>query len=75
VSIFLRGFVIVALVSLNVRMIGASNYPGMFLTGAAISFVWWKNSGLASVTRDQKSALLYALGAGCGTVFGAFLGR
>ncbi len=72
-SIFLRGFVIVALVSLNVRNIQASNYLGMFLTGAAISFVWWLNAGIA--TTSKKSALIYAIGAGCGTVFGAWLGR
>ncbi len=72
-TIFLRGFVIVALVAWNVRNIQASHYPLMFMTGAAISFVWWLNAGIA--TNDKRTALLYALGAGCGTVFGAWLGR
>ena len=71
-SIFLRGFVIVALVAWNVRNIQASHYPLMFMTGAAISFVWWLNAGVANKSRTD--ALIYSLGAGLGTIAGAWLG-
>lgn len=75
-QIFGRGFLIVALVSLNVRYVSQSHYVSAFLTGGAISLLWWLNAGLASEARQRRAAAgWYALGAACGTVAGVWLGR
>jgi uncharacterized membrane protein YoaK (UPF0700 family) len=74
--IFLRGFVIVALVALNVRNVAGGDYALAFVTGCAISVCWWLNAGLASEARKNRSAALwYGLGAGCGTVVGMWVGK
>ena len=74
-SIFLRGFVIVALVAWNVRHIAAGRYLSAFCTGAAISVCWWLNAGLAAEAHANPwSSLLYGLGAGAGTCAGMWLG-
>src|SRR5688572_8378302 len=44
VRVFMRGFLLVSLVSLNTTQIAAGNFPGAFVVGAAISLVWWSNS-------------------------------
>jgi len=70
-----RGFVIVALVAANVRHIASGEYGLAFLTGAAISVLWWLNAGLASEARKHpSSAVWYGLGAGLGTVMGMWIG-
>lgn len=71
---FLRGFVLVALVAMNTRQVATGRYLGAFVIGGLISLVWWQNS---SATREEYrgAALLYALGAACGTVCGMWLGR
>jgi hypothetical protein len=75
-QIFLRGFVIVALVALNVRNVAGGDYGLAFVTGCAISVCWWLNAGLASEARKKRAAALwYGLGAGCGTVVGMWVGK
>lgn len=71
--VFLRGFLLVALVSLNTRQIASGNYPGAFLVGGTISAVWWANS---SKNREDVPCawLAYAFGAACGTLLGTWLG-
>ena len=70
--VFLRGFVLVALVAMNTRQIANGRYVGAFLVGGLISFVWWANS---SATREQfkGAGALYALGAAVGTVVGMWV--
>jgi hypothetical protein len=63
-GIFVRGFVIVALVALNVRNVAAGDYGAAFVTGCLISACWWLNAGLAGAARQRRSA-----------VFGMWLGR
>lgn len=71
-----RGFLIVALVALNVRHVAAGEYIAAFFTGTAISVCWWLNAGLASeAKKHQSAAIYYGFGAGLGTVFGMWLGR
>jgi hypothetical protein len=72
--VFLRGFVLVMLVSLNTRQVANGRYLGAFLVGGCISAVWWANS---SAKREQFSGAgaLYAAGAAVGTVVGMYLGR
>lgn len=72
--VFLRGFVIVALVSLNTRQIAQGRYESAFVVGGLISAMWWSNS---SAKREQfkGAGALYALGAACGTVVGMWVGR
>ena len=74
-ALFLRAFLLVTLTAANVRQISHSHYAGAFVCGAAISFVWFLNVGKASDDRRWLSALVYALGAGCGTLFGMWLTR
>ena len=72
--VFVRGFALVTLVSLNTRQIANGHYPGAFLVGGMISAVWWSNS---SAKREDAQYVwaAYALGAACGTVLGMYLGR
>jgi len=71
-----RGFVIVALVSLNVRNVAAGAYGAAFVTGSAISVVWWLNAGMAAEAKAHRwAAAWYGLGAGLGTLAGMWLGR
>ena len=75
VAIFCRGFLIVALVALNVRNVAALEYRSAFLTGCAISLVWWGNARVSAHSDVPAGRWIYALGAGCGTLFGMWLGR
>jgi len=45
----------------------------MFWTGCLLSFVWWKNARLAAHSPLRGAGLVYAFGAGCGTVSGWWL--
>jgi hypothetical protein len=71
---FGRGFILVALVSMNTRQVAGGRYLGAFIVGGLISAVWWSNS---SAKREQftGAGALYAFGAACGTVLGMYLGR
>ena len=71
---FGRGFILVALVSMNTRQVASGRYLGAFIVGGLISIVWWANS---SAKREQftGAAALYGLGAAVGTVCGMWLGR
>lgn len=72
--LWLRGFLIVFFTALNVKLISRGLYLGAFLSGFAISAVWWSNAGRASVDRSWRSGAVYALGAACGTILGMWLG-
>lgn len=74
-SLFGRAFLQVALVSLNVSQIAAGNFGGAFFVGAAISWVWFQNARSAAHVELPGAALVYAAGAGIGTVTGMFLSR
>ena len=71
--LFLRGFGIVSLTAANVREISQGHYGAAFVVGTAISLVWWFNSKSASRSDSWRDSLVYALGAGAGTVTGMFL--
>lgn len=71
--LFLRGFVIVMLTAMNVKMISRGLYGWAFVTGFGISAVWFSNAGKASDDRRLTSLLVYASGAACGTVTGMAL--
>ena len=73
VQVFLRGFIIVALTAANVSQIAGHHWIGAFFNGGAISWVWWRNSHTAAHSKVTYGQLLYALGAGCGTVVGMFV--
>lgn len=74
-AIFFRGFLIVALVAWNVRHVAALEYGKAFLTGCCISAVWWTNARASAHSQVPAGRWIYALGAGCGTLFGMWLGR
>lgn len=74
-AIFLRGFLIVTLTAANIGQIASRHYGGAFLGGCAISFVWWGNSRGAAHSDITFGRECYALGAGCGTLFGMILVR
>jgi hypothetical protein len=74
VTLFLRGFLIVACTAANVRLISRGMYGWAFVTGWAISSLWWANAGKASDDRRVTSLLIYATGAATGTVVGAWVG-
>lgn len=72
--LWLRGFLIVFCTALNVKLISRGLYVGAFLTGFAISIVWWSNVGHASEDKSWRAGTCYALGAACGTVAGMWVG-
>jgi len=74
-TVFGRGFLIVSLTASNVGQIAAHHWGGAFAGGMAISFVWWGNSRGAAHSDLPWARECYALGAGCGTVFGMLLVR
>jgi hypothetical protein len=72
--LFLRGFLIVALTAMNVKLISRGLYVWAFLTGFSISAVWFSNTGTATDDRRLVCLMAYALGAGAGTVCGMWVG-
>jgi hypothetical protein len=73
-SLFGRGFAIVALTAANIVQITRGRYVGAFLFGAGISYVWWLNAHSAAHSDLKYAQVTYALGAGCGTVCGMLAG-
>jgi hypothetical protein len=73
VRIFGRAFAIVVFTAMNVRFISSGKVLAMFLTGCAISGVWWFNARLAARSDLRGAGITYALGAGCATVTGWWL--
>lgn len=71
--VFGRAFAIVVLTAMNVRFIAAGAVLPMFVTGAAISAVWWHNTRVASHSALPGAWLAYSAGAGCATVCGWWL--
>ena len=72
-SLFCRGWLQVALVSANVVQVSQGRYGAAFVTGWAISAVWWQNSHSAGRNDVPGGWLAYSLGAACGTVSGMWL--
>lgn len=75
ISLFVRAYLQIALVSANVANIAAGHYVWAFLTGFGISYVWWLNARSAGRVEGRGGHLAYALGAACGTITGMYLAR
>jgi hypothetical protein len=73
--LFGRAFLQVALIAANIVQVAKGQYVGMFIVGAAISFLWFGNAREAGRSELPGAAVIYALGAGMGTVTGAILSR
>ena len=73
--LFGRAFLQVALVAANIVQIAKGQYVGMFVVGAAISYLWFGNAREAGRSELPFAAMIYALGAGTGTVVGTILSR
>jgi hypothetical protein len=52
--LFLRGFLIVACTAANVRLLSRGLYGWAFVTGWAISALWWTNTGKAGDDRRAR---------------------
>lgn len=72
---FLRGWLIVLLVSWNVRHVATLMYGSAFLTGGLVSLIWWGNANHAANSTVPGGRWAYSLGAAAGTVCGMWLGR
>jgi hypothetical protein len=72
--IFWRGWLIVTLTAMNVRQIAGGHYLHAFIVGFGISLVWWFNSRNAAKSELVGAGLVYAIGAGLGTLTGMYLG-
>ena len=73
IAIWLRGVVIVTLVSLNTRLLADGRWLAV-VVATALSAVWWANARSASKVEGWRAMLAYAVGAGCGTALGLWLG-
>jgi len=73
IQLFFRGFTIVALVSLNTRLISDGRWSAV-IVATVLSAVWWANARSASQIDGVRAMLIYASGAGCGTALGLWLG-
>ncbi len=71
---FGRGAFYVALQACLVSLIAARNVPLAFVVGALVSFTWSGNV-LAQIGSDLWDRVVYAVGAGTGTVIGLVVGR
>lgn len=72
--LFIAAFSQVGLVAMNVVFISKGYLLPMFITGFGISFIWTFNvKRIAFGNMNDK--LLYALGAGLGTIFGNDLAK
>jgi hypothetical protein len=72
-SIWARGLVIVTLVSLNTRLLADGRWSAV-VVASVLSAVWWLNARTASRLDGRGAMISYALGAGCGTALGLWLG-
>jgi hypothetical protein len=72
--VWFRAFTIVSCTALNVTQVTQHHYVSAFFTGALLSFIWWTNTKTAAHSSVRGDHLAYTLGAGCGTVFGMYLG-
>ena len=75
VLLFGRACCQVALVSANVVYLSQGRLGWAFVTGVAISYLWFHNARSATQARIPGADVIYALGAGCGTIAGAWLSR
>lgn len=73
--LFGRAFLHVSLVAANVVQIAEQHYGGAFVVGSLISYLWFFNARSAALSGLPGAAVIYALGAGAGTVAGAWLSR
>ena len=72
--IFGRAALQVALVAWNVVNLSQGHYGLAFVSGAAVSFVWWTNARTSALSDAPYGRYAYALGAGVGTVAGMGVG-
>ena len=73
-ALFLRGWLMVSLVSLNGIQLVRERYVSAAIVGFCISFLWWTNS--SKHRPDSKWAgTVYALGAAVGTLTGMWIGN
>ena len=73
VFIFCRGFLIVALISLNTIQLSQGSWAAPFV-GFCIAVVWWVNARTASKVEGILAVMAYASGSACGTAMGLWLG-
>jgi hypothetical protein len=74
VKVWWRAFSIVTMTALNVTQVTGHHYKSAFFTGSLLSFIWWANTRTAAHSGIRGAQFAYTFGAGCGTVFGMFLG-
>jgi hypothetical protein len=74
-ALFARAFLQVSMVAVNVSQIAQGHYAGAFVVGGLISFFWFGNARTAGRSEVRGAAVVYTLGASCGTVAGMFLSR
>lgn len=72
-DIFCRGFLIVALISLNTIQLSQGSWTAPFV-GFCIAVVWWVNARTASKVDGILAVMAYAFGSACGTAMGLWLG-
>lgn len=75
VETFARAFMLVACTAVNIGQVAAQHYGGAFLCGCLISWLWWRNARGAAHDGTTYLRECYAVGAGCGTVFGIWFVR
>ena len=74
-NLFLRACLLVCLTAFNVSHIAHGDFRWAFVTGGAISWLWWANSRSAAWENLRFSRLAYTAGAAVGTVLGMWLAR
>ena len=75
IAVWWRAFSIVCCTAVNVTQVAGGHYLAAFCTGSVLSFIWWANTKAAAVSTGRAAQVAYALGAGCGTVAGMWIGR
>lgn len=74
-TVWWRAASLVTITAFNVTLVTHGHYVGAFFSGGLLSYVWWGNTRRANRTDSWAAQCCYALGAGCGTATGMFIGR
>jgi hypothetical protein len=74
IATFLRGWLMVTLVSLNTVQIAHGRPLSAMAVGFCISVLWWQNSSKDRCS-SRGAGIVYGLGAALGTATGMWIGR
>lgn len=74
-ALWFRAFAIVSITACNVVNVSRGHFGLAFVSGGALSCIWWGNTRSAAHSSLVWGRWAYGFGAACGTVAGMAVGR